>query len=86
MLSTSALRVVFVSSNNIEANLVKSLLEGSGIEVFILDENVGNYLYAGGVKLAVTPGQEQLARVVLQEYRGKEGQSPTNGSNTPVSL
>ena len=81
----TGVRVVFVSSSGIEANLVKTLLEGSGITVYALDENVNTSLFAGaGVKLAVQSYQEQWARVVLSEYRVKEASSTATGSTSPV--
>ena len=80
--------VVFTSSNVLEANLVKTLLEGSGIEVFLQDANLaGLYPYAlGGIKLAVRKDYAGKAESVLKEYRAKEGLYPKEGSNSPLNI
>jgi hypothetical protein len=81
----AGVRVVFVSSGGIEANLVRTLLEGSGITVYVLDENINSNLFAGiGVKLAVRVDEEQLARVVLNEYCSRDHSPPAKGAVAPV--
>jgi hypothetical protein len=59
---------VFLTRDRIEAAIVRSFLEASGVEVF----NVN-----GG--FAVVADQEELARQVLLEYRGKAGEDPSIG-------
>src|SRR5207249_2247127 len=54
-----------------EAHLIKSLLEANGIDVYSFDENW--LIPVREVKLAVTHSQEELAREILEEYRGKAG-------------
>lgn len=83
--------IVFATSNAFEAALVKSCLEASGVEVWLFDENISRiqpfYLaVSGGVRVAVARDQEELARTVLAEYRGKAGLSPTTGLLTPFGL
>ena len=74
--------IVFVSAGANEAALVKNLLEGSGIEVSVFDGNLATLaIVIGGVKLAVSPHQEKLAREVLMEYRGRTEEDPTRGHN-----
>jgi len=65
------LEVVFTSSHVSEAHLIKSLLEANGIDVYSFDENW--LIPVREVKLAVTHSQEELAREILEEYRGKAG-------------
>ena len=80
---------VFVTFNDSEANLVKSLLEGSGIEVLLFDENLSSIdppaaFLIGGIKVAVPKRQETLALEVLREYRsgaGREIVGETQGSD-----
>lgn len=79
--------IVFVSVNGNEAAQVESLLEGSGVEVTLLDEHMSRMdspvsLIIGGVKVAVSRQQETLAREVLAEFRGGAGQNPEYGSNS----
>ena len=83
--------IVFVTSNAFEAALVKSCLEASGVEVCLFDENISRIqpFYAaliGGIRVAVARDQEDLARAVLAEYRGKAGLSPALGLPTPFGL
>ena len=83
--------IVFVTANAFEAALVKSFLEASGVEVWVFDENISRiqpfYLaVSGGIRLAVARDQEDLARAVLAEYRGKAGLSPALGLPTPFGL
>jgi putative signal transducing protein len=83
--------IVFVTSDAFEAALVKSCLEASGVEVCLFDENISRIqpFYAaliGGIRVAVARDQEELAREVLAEYRGKAGLSPALGLPTPFRL
>jgi hypothetical protein len=83
--------IVFVTTNAFEAALVKSCLEASGVEVCLFDENISRIqpFYAaliGGIRVAVARDQEELAREVLAEYRGKAGLSPALGLPTPFGL
>jgi hypothetical protein len=75
---------VFVTAQAAEASLIASLLEGSGLEVFMFDEHLSNIdspvaLLIGGIKVAVPKHQEELARAVLEEYRGGAGQGAAQG-------
>lgn len=70
--------VVFVTLNPIEADLVRSVLEASGIEVFMIDENITRIdppiaLMIGGMKVAVPQGQRDAAIEVLKQYRRTSG-------------
>ena len=76
---------VFTSFVYAEAALIKSLLEASGIAVFMYDENTArlNPFYSsaiGGIKLMVPDEQVEKARDVLEEYRAKEGQEADWGN------
>jgi hypothetical protein len=66
---------VFVTRDPVEAAVVRSFLEASGIEVF----NVNG-------KFAVVGDQEELARQVLLEYRGKAGEDPSIGRARAFNL
>ena len=83
--------VVFITADAIEANLIQSLLEGSGIEAMLIDENFSRMdspaaLAIGGVKIVVPKSQEELANEVLAEYRGSAGQDPKYGYATPFHV
>ena len=83
--------VVFTSFVYAEAALVKSLLEASGIKVFMYDENTArlNPFYSsaiGGIKLMVPDEDVDRAREVLQEYREKEGQETERGKTRAVDI
>ena len=83
--------VVFRTLSFMEATLVKSLLEGSGIEVYLFDENISrlNPFYSsavGGIQLLVPDDQLEKARETLREYREKEGQDPSVGRNASIGL
>lgn len=85
--TTDDLVIVFASVNWNEANQVKSLLEGSGVEVTAIDENMPRMdspvsIIIGGVKIAVPRHQEQLALDVLAEFRGGAGQDPGHGRHS----
>lgn len=83
--------VVFITADANEANLIQSVLEGSGIEAMLIDENFSRMdspasLAIGGVKVVVPQSQEELANEVLAEYRGGAGQDPKYGYATPFHL
>ena len=66
---------VFASSNIYEANLVKTLLEGSEIKCIMLDENTirMNPLYSealGGIKIMVSREDIERAKEVILNYIG----------------
>lgn len=71
-------RVVFVAVDNYEVQLVKSLLEGSGIAVYTQDEHLCMSqpfgIALGGIKLIVSAEDEPFAREVLEAYRGRTGE------------
>jgi hypothetical protein len=83
--------IVFTTSNVMEANFVKSLLEAHDIEVFLFDENLSRiqplYTHAiGGVKLAVPSVHVSEAREVLAEYLAKEGKGGSSGRLSPFDF
>jgi hypothetical protein len=82
--------VIFTTFVYAEAVQVKSLLEASGIDVFMHDENLTRmYPFTsaavGGIKLAVPDEQVEKARDVLREYRESEGQEPDRGSARAIN-
>jgi hypothetical protein len=82
---------VFNAINGSEASLVKSLLEGSGLEPMMFDANFSNIdppaaIIIGGIKLTVPRREEKLALEVLKEYRGGAGQDPTVGNLVATSI
>jgi hypothetical protein len=82
---------VFNAINGSEASLVKSLLEGSGLEPMMFDANFSYIdppaaLIIGGIKLTVPRSQEKLALEVLEEYRGRAGQDPAVGNLVSTSI
>jgi hypothetical protein len=65
---------VFVTISPSEANLIQSLLVGSGIEAAVFDENLSRMdppamLLIGGMKIAVPKEQRDAALEVLKGYR-----------------
>ena len=58
--------VVFRAADIVEANLVRSLLEASGIEVYISDES--HIVPVDGIVLAVPRTQEGSALDILRDY------------------
>ena len=60
-----------------EADLLRSVLQGSGIEVFIPDEYVGTLrshvlLGVGGVRVQVRASDAERAAVLLEEFVEKD--------------
>ncbi|REJ80674.1 MAG: DUF2007 domain-containing protein [Acidobacteria bacterium] len=81
--------VVFSTADPNEALLVKSLLEGSGIEAVLLDEHFSRLesplaFVIGGVKVLVPGDQVARAREALEEYRVEADQDPVRGRNSPL--
>lgn len=79
------MRIVFLTANWLEAQLVVGLLEGSGLKPFLLDAELSRMdaLYTtaiGNIKVAVPEQQFEEAMAILREYRGKEGLDPNHGS------
>src|SRR5215467_3630503 len=70
-------RVVFTASDLVEADVVKSLLEASGIEVYMPDES--QILPVGNIELAVPETQEASALEILTDYRANT-EPPTNAN------
>lgn len=67
--------IVYISTNPTQAAVVKSFLQGHGIEAFLVDENVGrmNPLLGsaiGGIKVAVSSNNIKLARKLLKKCEG----------------
>ena len=65
--------VVFQTLDFMEATMIRSLLEGSGVEVHVYDENISrlNPIYShvvGGIKLLVPDEQVEWAQEILIEY------------------
>jgi len=82
---------VFNAINGSEASLVKSLLEGSGLEPMMFDANFSNIdppaaIIIGGIKVTVPRSQETLALEVLEAYRGGAGQDPAVGNLVSTSI
>jgi hypothetical protein len=65
-----------------EADLLRSVLEGSGIEVFIPDEQMGTLrshvlLATGGVRVQVHASEAERATALLAEFENDEGAEET---------
>lgn len=73
---------VYRAPNQIEGNLLRGLLESSGIDVELRDEALSSAypgLYGGGIfgtRLFVTPHNQVRAKAIIGEYqsRSAEGQ------------
>ena len=79
------MKIVFLTANWMEAQLVVGLLEGSGLKPCLLDAELSRmdafYTTAiGNIKVAVPEQQFDEAMAILQEYRGKQGLDPNHGS------
>ena len=73
------LATVLVTLNPSEASLVQSVLEGSGVDAAVLDENLSRVetplsIVIGGMKVVVPRDQEELALEILNEYRDRPAQ------------
>lgn len=82
-------KVIFTTADANEALLVKSLLEGSGLDAQLLDEHFSRLesplaFAIGGVKVIVPESQRQEAIEALEEYRVSAGQDPLRGHNSPL--
>jgi hypothetical protein len=66
--------VVFTSANAGETALVKSLLEASSVAIYSVNDFYSTSDWRGAREgiIAVPRHQEELAREVLREYRGRE--------------
>ncbi|MDE2141886.1 MAG: DUF2007 domain-containing protein [Elusimicrobia bacterium] len=72
--------VVFASTNLLEAEQVRSLLDGCGIMARVLDGNFVSMqpwlsLWAGGIKVVVPAAREADAKAVLRDA-GFDGGDP----------
>ena len=74
MSNESELVVVF-TGHTVEADFVKMLLEGEGIDAFLKDENMGTILPfylgasgAGAVKVAVSRDDLDIAEPIVREF------------------
>ena len=81
----ASLKIVFVTSRWMEAQLVAGLLEGSGLKAFVLgaESNRMGFSFStefGDVKVAVPEGQADDALAVLREYRESQGLDPDYGA------
>jgi hypothetical protein len=64
--------VVYSTFSHMEAALMKTVLEGSGVEARLLDESLSRIdspaaLMIGGIKIIVPSHQEALARDILAQ-------------------
>ncbi len=79
------MKIVFLTANWVEAQLVNGLLESNGLKPFLLDAELSRvdpfYTSAiGNIKVAVPEHQFEEAMTILREYRGKRGLDPNHGS------
>lgn len=70
---------VLVTANPSEASLAQSLLQGSGVDVAVFDENLSRIetplsIVIGGMKVVVPRDQEEMALEVLEAYRERASQ------------
>ena len=59
------------SGNTVQVDLLKSLLEGSGIQCVLQDEYVGRmrpYFVPGGVKVPVAASEADKARRIVEDF------------------
>jgi hypothetical protein len=85
MKQAPSVKVVFLTSNWMEAQLVSGLLEGSGLKPFVLGANSNRIGFSlpgtfGDISVAVPEEQLDDALAVLREYRGKQSLDPNYGS------
>ena len=79
------MKIVFLTANWMEAQLVVGLLEGSDLKPCLLDAELSrmNAFYTtavGNIKVAVPEHQFEDAMTILQDYRGRQGLDPNYGS------
>jgi Putative prokaryotic signal transducing protein len=83
------MKIVFLTANWVEAQLIVGLLEGNGLKAILLDSELSRmdpfYTAAiGNIKVVVPEPQFEKAMAVLREYRAKEGLDPNHGSRSPI--
>jgi len=62
---------VIYSGNIVQVDLLKSILEGSGIECVLQDEYVGRmrpYAVPGGIKVLVATKDIEKARPIVEQF------------------
>jgi hypothetical protein len=62
---------VIYSGNVVQVDLLKSILEGSGIQCVLQDEYVGTmkpYFVPGGIKVLVAASDEEKARKIVEDF------------------
>jgi hypothetical protein len=62
---------VVYNGNIVQVDLLKSLLEGSGIQCVLQDEYLGRmrpYAVPGGIKLLVANGDLEEARKIVEDF------------------
>ena len=62
---------VIYSGNVVQVDLLKSILEGSGIQCVLQDEYVGTmkpYFVPGGIKVLVAASDEEKARNIVEDF------------------
>ena len=74
--------IIVFAGNAPEANIIKGLLEDSGIKVFLQDEIIGTIapFYAapggaGAVKIVVAKQDSEKAKNIIQEFLNKDSDS-----------
>jgi hypothetical protein len=80
------MKIVFLTGNWMEAQLVVGLLEGSGLKPLLLDAEANRmgYTFAiGDIKVAVPAHEFEDALAILKEYRGRQGLDSNYGSPSP---
>jgi hypothetical protein len=81
------MKVVFLTSDWVEAQLIAGLLESSGIKPFLLGAEVTRMKVfptapiGDVIKVAVPPHQLEDALAVLKEYRKRQGLDPNYGTS-----
>jgi len=83
--------IVFTTANNIEAGIVRGVLESHGIEVHVFDENIGRMqpffnLAIGGIKLVVPDQQLKEAREILKIYSKSQNGEILTGQLSPFDF
>jgi hypothetical protein len=71
----SAMITVTTCSNNAEAELLHSLLTGSGIEAFVLDDAFG-----GAIRIQVDDARAEEAKRLIEEAQVETDDEETDGA------
>jgi hypothetical protein len=80
-------KTVYVATNTADAHVVSSLLQQSGIDAVVLDENIGPYGHSlGSVRVVVAPESETASREIIADLESAPRAAPPPAKPAGLSL